>query len=117
MVNKLKLITLVCVALLFLTGCRSETEQKEYEEKQKILQTVEDSYLPKNYIAIETTISDDNSVIQVITDNRYKDENIPNLISHLNKLKQDNIIKNFDVDTYQIGTKYANDKIVIIIEK
>ena len=33
------------------------------------------------------------------------------------KLKQDNIIKNFDIDTYQIGTKYANDNIVIIIEK
>ena len=28
MVNKLKLITLAIVVLLFLTACRSETEQK-----------------------------------------------------------------------------------------
>ena len=82
------------------------------EEIQKIIQPIEDSY-----ITTETTISDDNSVIQIITNNRYEDENIPNLISHLNKLKQDNMIKNFDIDTYQIGTKYANDNIVIIIEK
>lgn len=112
MVNKLKLITLAIVALLFLTACRSETEQKEYEEIQKIIQPIEDSY-----ITIETTISDDNSVIEIITNNRYEDENIPNLISHLNKLKQDNMIKNFNIDTYQIGTKCANDNIVIIIEK
>ena len=79
---------------------------------KKIIQPIEDSY-----ITTETTISDDNSVIQIITNNRYEDENIPNLISHLNKLKQDNMIKNFDIDTYQIGTKYANDNIVIIIEK
>lgn len=62
-------------------------------------------------------VSDDGSVIQIVTDNYYEDENIPNLIRFLSNKKNDKIIKDFDVDTFQDGYKLSDDQIVVVIEK
>lgn len=118
MLNKLKFIAIPLLATsLFLTGCMSEEYVKEQQEFEKVSKQMETSYLPEGYTIYDIIISDDKSVIQIITNNYYVSENIPNLISHLNSLKTDETIKDFDVHTYQNGTKYADDQIVIIIFK
>lgn len=118
MLNKLKFVVMLLLATsLFLTGCASEEYVEEQQKFEKISKQIKTSYLPEGYTINDIIISDDKSVIQIITNNYYTSENIPNLISHLNSLKTDETIKDFDVHTYQDGTKYADDQIVIIIFK
>ena len=118
MLNKLKIIApLLLSTSLFLIGCASEEYIKEQVQIQKAQAQIETSYLPNGYTIETMKFSDDQSIIQIITDNYYYDENIPNLISHLNMLKTDKTINDFDVYTYQNGSKFADDQIVIIIKK
>lgn len=116
MLNKLKFILLLFLSTSLLTGCSEEYIQ-EQKELQKVQEQIETTYLPEGYTIDTMETSDDKSIIQIVTDNYYHSENIPNLIVHLDTLKADKLISDFDINTYQTGGKYSDDQIVIIIKK
>lgn len=115
--HKYSLITIFLVAacLVLITMIALH---KPSESTLKAIETVTKSeYVPSDLSIEKVSESDDKSVIQIISNDYYSDYNIPNLVVYLNKKVEAGEIKKFDINTYQDGSKYSDDQIVIIIEK
>ncbi len=107
-----KVVSVVFLAIFTLVACSSKTEEQE-----KLGKNISSEYLPKDYTIKKFAQSDDGKFLQIITDNYYESENIPNLYSFLNNKKEKGEIKDFEVDTYQLGLRTSNGRVLVVIQK